>query len=70
MKGLRGHSHMTSSNFGHFLPPSPPLVIIRHHLKPPPPTSCRNFDLVLELVFLLIKAPATVVMPTTIVTSR
>ena len=30
---LRGRSHMTSSNFGHFYPP--PLVNIHHHLKTP-----------------------------------
>ena len=34
--GVRGRSHMTSSNFRHFLsPPSPPLVIIRHQSKTP-----------------------------------
>ena len=33
---IRGRSHMTSSNFRHFLPPSPPLVIIRHQSKTPP----------------------------------
>ena len=39
---IRGRSHMTSSYFRHFLPPSPPLVIIRHHLKTPPPLNFRG----------------------------